>query len=224
MVFMTPLNNFSVNLQAAEQLLKMYAELRKSRGLGARGSLDKKNSDLTWLPRSSVVASISALDNYIHDVLYDRIPVALTGDTEISKSLAESMATLMPIKNDEQFRAARTLLKSHSTLEDLSQKLRSKKLQFESYQSPDKILAAYRLIGFDDVFEAASALWQGPDTSADSIKRELSKYAERRNKIAHEGDLEHKSGTPRPMRLDYASRCKQFVAILVGRLDQIVYP
>jgi hypothetical protein len=132
------------------------------------------------------------------------------------------MAAVRPIKTADDFRSARTLLASHNTLHELFLIFRKSKLEFASYQAPDKVIAAYSLIGLPDIFDRASGLWQGPDSSPQDIKERLARYVARRNKIAHEADLEQ-SGTPRPMRSIYASNCKSFIASLVSRLNSVVY-
>lgn len=200
----------------------MYSELRKSRGIGLRGSVGQQNQDLTWLPRSAVVAAVSALDSYVHDVLYDKIPLVLTSTYEIPTTLATAMASARPIKNADDFRSARKILASHNTLHELFVIFRETKLEFASYQAPDKIIAAYSLIGIPDIFEKVSALWQGPDSSPENIKESLARYIMRRNKIAHEADLEL-SGISRPMRSVYASSCQSFIENLVTRLDKSAY-
>ena len=219
---MTALSNFQTNIKACDQLLSMYSEIRKSRGIGLRGSVGQQNQDLIWLPRSAVVAAISSLDSYIHDVLYDQIPLVLSSPDEIPAALATAMASVRPIKNADDFRSARRLLASHNTLHELFMIFRRAKLEFASYQSPDKVIAAYSLIGLPDVFDKVSSLWQGPDSSSEDIKEHLARYVSRRNKIAHEADLEH-SGAPRPMRSVYASDCKSFIESLVTRLNRVVY-
>lgn len=219
---MTPLTNFEFNIKACDQLLAMYSELRRSRGIGSRGSVGQQNQDLIWLPRSAVVAAISALDSYVHDVIYEQIPIVLSSSSAIPDSLATAMALVLPIKKAEDFQSARTTLASHNTLHELFMTYRRTKLEFASYQAPDKIIAAYSLIGMSDIFNKVSALWQGPDSSPESIRETLAKYVIRRNKIAHEADLEI-SGIPRPMRSVYASSCQSFIDSLVARLDKAVY-
>jgi hypothetical protein len=220
---MTALANFEINIKACDQLLSMYSELRKLRKIGSRGSVGHQNQDLIWLPRSAVVAAISALDSYVHDVIYEQIPIVLASSNEISTSLATAMASVLPIKKAEDFQSARAVLLSHNTLHELFMRFRQAKLEFTSYQAPDKVIAAYSLIGIPDIFNRVSSAWQGPGSAAEDIRDTLAKYVTRRNKIAHEADLEH-SGSPRPMQSKYASECKSFIENLVTRLDRIVYP
>lgn len=213
--------DFQNSIAAADKLLAMYVELRRSRGLGQRGALSAANSDLLWLPRSAVVASLSALDAYIHSVVYDQLPHAL-GQAPIPQPLCEAMSSILPIKNAEGFRNAAPIIASVDSLAQLSSLIKEKTLVFVSYQAPEKIIAAYDLIGQANIFDRVSAIWPGPATSADDIKRSLANYVKRRNQIAHEGDLEH-GGNERPMQPIYAGGCKDFIVNLASRLNRVVY-
>lgn len=199
----------------------MYVELRSARGLGRRGRLNAANQDLLWMPRSAVVAAISAMDAYIHAVLEERIPLELAG-ANIPDALANAMADLLPIKNGNNFRTAYPILSSTNTAIVLTARLRDQSLQFLSYQAPEKIIAAYSLIGKPDVFDQVSDLWPGPGTTADEIKRRLANYVKRRNQIAHEGDYEI-GGAVRQMQPKYANDCTDFIINLTYRLDRVIY-
>lgn len=218
---MTIFGDFQNSIAAADKLLAMYSELRRLRGLGQRGALSAANNDLLWLPRSAVVASLSALDAYVHSVVYDRVPHALRL-SPIPQPLCEAMSSILPIKNAEGFRNAASIIASSDSLSELSSLLRDRTLAFVSYQAPEKIIAAYDLIGHNNVFDRVSAMWPGPATSADDIKRYLANYVKRRNQIAHEGDLEH-GGNERAMQPVYAHGCKDFVVNLASRLNRVVY-
>jgi hypothetical protein len=199
----------------------MYKELRGNRNLGQRGRLTPPNEDLLWLPRSAVVVSLSALDAYVHSVLKDRIPIALQ-DNPIPQSLCDAMANIVPIKNGEGFRDAFPIMSSSNICAELTQRLEDKTLSFLSYQAPEKVSAAYELIGQPNVFTSVSQYWPGPNTSADDIKRTLANYVKRRNQIAHEGDREA-SGSVRHMQPQYATQCAEFVENLVSKLNRVVY-
>jgi len=218
---MPALAQFRQSVSAADQLVGMYRELRKLRGLGARGRLDAANTDLLWLPRSAVVASISSLDAYVHHVLYDRIPPTLR-KPPIPESLATSLLDVFSVKNAGDLMEHLPLLSSTDSLTELFSMHKDNKLIFASYQAPQKIEGAYRLIGVENVFALVSAMWPGPASSTDDIKRTLSYYVRRRNQIAHEGDRES-HGAERPMQPEYASKCKDFVVSLVTRLHRVVY-
>lgn len=219
---MTALLQFAHNIDASDKLVAMYRQLRAFRNLGARGRLSAENQDLLWLPRSAVVAAISALDTYVHNVVKDRLPHLFAQGNVIPESLAEQLALMMPIKNANGFRLAVPLLLAHDTVAQLLMKLEDNYLLFQSFQAPEKIIEAYRLIGVNDVFERVSDLWPGPNTSPEDLKRRLAGYVRRRNQIAHEGDLEA-NGQQRPMQPEYAIQCQEYLASLVNRLNQVAY-
>ncbi len=218
---MTVHAQFLNNIEPADRYISMYRELRTSRGLGARGALSAANQDLLWLPRAAVVASVSALDSYMHSMLYERIPVILNSPN-VPDALCEALSSHISIKNAGGFRNALPLLKNHDTLGEIFAILKSETLSFLSYQAPDKIIAGFALIGEDQIFDRVSAMWPGPGTTADRIRRDLVNYVKRRNQIAHEADAEA-NGISRPMQPEYALGCKDFVVNLTLRLNRIAY-
>ena len=218
---MTAITHFQSSITAADQLVAMYSELRRTRGLGQRGRLNAENSDLLSLPRAAVVACISALDAYVHSVLYERIPLALRANP-VPLPLCEAMSAILPVKNGNNFRDALPVLLLQDSSAELCARLKEKTLVFLSYQAPEKIIAAYDLIGHESIFESVADMWQGPGTSAQEIKGSLAAYVKRRNQIAHEGDHEA-SGNPRSMQPVYASGCRDFTVGLVSRLNRVVY-
>lgn len=218
---MTTHAQFLSNISSADKYIAMYIELRRLRGLGARGALSTANTDLLWLPRAAVVASISALDSYMHSMLYERIPAVLKAPN-VPDALCEAMSSHITIKNSNGFKSAIPLLKNTNTLDELFKLLKDDTLSFLSYQAPDKIIAGFALIGETNIFERASAMWPGPGTTAENIKRDLVHYVRRRNQIAHEADAEA-DGAPRPMQPSYALGCKDFIVNLTYRLNRIVY-
>lgn len=219
---MPALDQFNVTIVAADSLVAMYRELRQSRHLGARGRLDAANADLLWLPRSAVVVSVSALDAYVHHVVEERVPHLLRGHQPPPDALCERLAGVLTIRNATNFRDALPILVANDTLDQIVARFRNQTLGFLAFQAPEKIEEAYRLIGRDQIFTEVAAIWQGPNTEPDDLKRRLAAYVRRRNQIAHEGDLEA-NGQPRPVQPEYAANCRAFIAGLVARLNQVVY-
>ena len=218
---MTAYTDFQHSIASATSLTSMYSEMRRHRGLGRRGRLGPGHEDLLWLPRSAVVASLSALDSYVHAVLYDRVPAALQGNP-IPDALCDAMAEIFSIRNGATFRGALPIILAGNVPAELTARLRNQTIAFLSYQAPEKVMSAYNMIGHPNVFDEVSALWPGPRTAADDLKRSLANYVKRRNQIAHEGDREA-NGTVRHMQPVYADYCAAFVEGLVSRLDRIIY-
>jgi len=219
---MSAYTDFQHSIAAARSLTSMYTELRHFRGLGPRGRLPPENEDLLWLPRSAIVAAISSLDEYVHAVLYERIPVVLKGNP-VPDALCDAMAKVIPIRNEASFRNALRIFSAGDVHAALTTRLRSETLSSATYQAPKRILAAYQMIGHLGIFDLVSAMWPGPRRSADDIKRSLANYVKRRNQIAHEGDREA-SGAVRHMQPKYANDCADFTENLVSRLNRVVYP
>lgn len=218
---MKPYEDFENSISSTRDLIEMYFELRKSRKLKRRGRLPPGNEDLFWLPRSAVVAAISSLDAYVHAVLYDRIPHALRSNP-IPDALCKKMAEIIPIKDANSFRQAFSLISGSNIYNELTEKIQEESLSSQSLQAPRKIIYAYELIGFSNIFTLVSQSWPGPATTDEDIKRFLVNYVNRRNQIVHEGDRE-RGGSVRPIQALYAQKCADFVENLAKRLNSIVY-
>lgn len=218
---MTAYTDFQHSITSTRNLTAMYSELRRSRGLGPRGRLPPGNEDLLWLPRSGVVAAISSLDAYVHAVVYDRIPHVLRHNP-IPDALCKEMSSVIPIRDGNSFGNAFPLISGKNIYDDLTAKLKTETLIFQSYQTPDKIIYAYSLIGHENIFGSVARIWPGPATSDADIKRQLANYVRRRNQIAHEGDREA-SGAIRHMQPIYAKKCADFIDNLVSRLERLIY-
>src|SRR5690554_5335020 len=122
---MTAHLHFQHSITAAQKLTEMYKELRRHRQLGQRGRLTPQNEDLLWLPRSAVVASLSALDAYIHTVLKEQIPHALRMEP-IPLPLCDAMASIIPIKSGANFRDAIPVISAANIYLELSERLNDK--------------------------------------------------------------------------------------------------
>ena len=137
--------------------------------------------------------------------------------------LADAMASIVPIKNGTSFREAFPIITAGNVGEVLASRLKDQTLAYLSYQAPEKIQAGFEMIGHGNIFQAVSALWPGPNSTADDLKRTLANYVKRRNQIAHEGDREA-TGAVRHIQPQYAQRVANFVEGLVLRLNRTVFP
>jgi hypothetical protein len=217
---MTPFQQFGRNVIGAEKYLDMYAELRQLKHLGTRGALDANNQYLLWLLRATVVSAVSALDAYIHDVLALHIPRVLSNAARpVSDPLAELVGRVISTKKTPDVQNMLRFVRSTTGSQDLATEIREKIARFESYQAPDKVVYAFRLIGVNDVLVDAADRWQGPGTDRANIATRLDRYVKRRNQIAHEADLDA-HGTHRAITPDYAWQCKEFIKDLVERMNR----
>ena len=74
-----------------------------------------------------MVACLSALDSYVHAVLYDRIP-SIMRQNSVPEPLCEELASIMLVKNGKSFRNALPLLRSHDSVAELVNRLKEEKL------------------------------------------------------------------------------------------------
>lgn len=221
----TPFQQFEINIESAKSYVKSYKELRSYKALGLRGALTQENQYLMWLPRASVVMSLSALDAYVHQVIFDQIPKILKSQqNNISQKLFELTSNIFA--NPKDFKGCKeyyhSILNSSHPHIEITNLVKPNLLQY-SYQRPEKILEAYKLINYENIFSDVSSIWQGDKTNEKDIKDKLEAYCKRRNQIAHEGDLEHTSSKPKPITFVFADNCIDFIENLVKRLDKIIY-
>ena len=134
--------------------------------------------DLSDILRASLVLAVSALDYYIHEVVRIGMleihrgqrpePPAFSG---FQISLGNARAGINAGQNID------------SWLEDEIRQRHS----YKSFQSPNAIADAVRLISDRKLWEEVSINMGRP---AKDIKKELSRIVDRRNKIAHEADID----------------------------------
>jgi hypothetical protein len=134
--------------------------------------------DLSDMLRAALVLAVSALDYYIHEVVRIGMleihrgqrpePPAFSG---FKISLGNARAGINAGQNID------------SWLEDEIRQSHS----YKSFQSPKAIADAVRLISDSKLWEEVSTNMSSP---AQDIKQQLSLIVDRRNKIAHEADID----------------------------------
>ncbi|WP_395665671.1 HEPN domain-containing protein [Methylocella sp.] len=163
---------------AIEQLKINISRVRHLGGLFDVFSLKTtKAIDATDILRAQYVLSVSALDQYIHEIT--RI-----GMLEIFDEIRPSC------KRFSNFRVSLEFLNNDKSGTPLRSRLEAEirnQHSYKSFQHPDKIADAVRL--FSDVsLWAAVAKRMGHNEK--DIKARMILIVERRNKIAHEADLD----------------------------------
>jgi hypothetical protein len=139
------------------------------------------------LLRAEWVARVSALDLYVHELFAQRIVMVFEGTIPRTNQFR---AFRLPLETMERIRAAPSNSASSSAL-DLEVR---EQLSIITYQDPDRIAEGVRLCSTVELWNAV-AVHQGatPQQKVDEakrIKQQLRAIVDRRNKIAHEGDLQ----------------------------------
>ena len=159
------------------------------------------------LYRVQIVMAISALDHFIHEFVLEEMLEIFRGTRAIT-----------PAFNKFQIPICLTM---NSILSDtvIVSQIRQKH-SWLSFQDPDKISDAIRLVSEKKVWEEISPRLM---LSAAEIKTKLKLIVDRRNKIAHESDLDPSyPGTKWPITIDEINQTVNFIEDLVEAIFDII--
>jgi len=162
------LASFAANLSRAKDLVRMHDHLA-SRTTSALDSTD--------VLRAALVLSVSALDHFIHELVRLGMLEVHQGRRPATRSFLAFPITL---------HATRTAIAVPATTSWLTDCIRDAH-GWQTFQRPDKIAEAIRLISEVSLWDAV-AIQLGADARA--VKADLLAIVERRNKIAHEADMD----------------------------------
>lgn len=136
-------------------------------------------SQLDEVLRAELVQIVSAFDTFIHDCVRIGIVSKFVSSGILSNSLKEYP---IPFKDFEAINALPNMNDKALYLDGVIKKVNSK----DSYQSPKSIESALGLIGVTNIWTKVAPNMK---MSAKDVKLELGNIVNRRNKIAHESDL-----------------------------------
>ena len=138
------------------------------------------------LLRASVVASISALDRYMHDiVLHHSWALLQRADADIPKELKKiaipittAKSIINKLKDDPKSRPG------HIAKKAIQERLH----RDYTFQKPGDILKASKMLGISNFWQSVADEMDGTPPKNDVIKQ-LREIAKRRNQIVHEADV-----------------------------------
>lgn len=134
--------------------------------------------DLSDILRAALVLSVSALDYYVHEVV-------LLGMLEIHRGSRSEPPAFCRFQIS--LGSARQGLSSASSLDYWLEDEIRQRHSLKSFQTPNNIADAIRLISDKKLWEEVGNIMGRP---AQDIKQQLSIIVDRRNKIAHEADID----------------------------------
>ncbi|AWY68333.1 hypothetical protein A8H36_25715 [Burkholderia thailandensis] len=173
------------------------------------------------LLRAEWVARVSALDLYVHELVAQRMLAVFDGS--LPKTPAYN-AFMLTSETTDRIRHAATPIVASAAF-DLEIR---RQLGFLSYQYPDKIADGIRMCSsaelWNDVAVHQGATQQNKVAQAKQIKRQLTSIVDRRNKIAHEGDLQPRALpiSPWPISQGDLTVVSSFIEKLVKSIDACV--
>ena len=194
---MLAIDSFRENISRARELGQLYSAL---------SAITTQALSTDDLLRSQMVMSVSAMDHYIHEVvrqgmvaIYEGIRPPVPGFSKFQVSLLEAKSSV-PASSSNWVDVA--IRQSHS---------------FLSFQHPDKLAEAIRLIHPDPIWPALEKKIGIP---ARDLKENLKLIVDRRNKIAHEADIDPSyPGMRWPISKHDASVSTDFLVNLVEALN-----
>ncbi len=164
--------------------------------------------DSTDLLRSQIVLSVSAVDFFVHEITVQGMLETLRGirpSTEAFHKYKLSAGLLLLSPYDLASAFEREIRERHSYL---------------SFQQPDKVADAIRLISPKPLWQELSALL---GRNEGELKNQLRLIVERRNQIAHEADVDPSYPAQRwPIRKSDTDDCVQFVCDLCEAINTVV--
>ena len=155
--------------------------IKRARYLGglnqALESLTTPLVDSSDILRSQIVLSVSALDHYIHEVVVEgmlEVYLGIRPTTPAYLKYQVSANTLM-------------LANTSTNIGAIFEEEIRQKHSFLSFQQPDKIADAIRLFSDCRLWEEVSSVM---GIAVTDIKTQIKLIVDRRNKIAHEADID----------------------------------
>lgn len=140
--------------------------------------------NLSDILRAALVLSVSALDYYVHEVVRLGMLEIHRGNRSEPTAFSRFQISLGSARQDLNIWLEDEIRQRHS---------------YKSFQQPDNIADAIRLISDKKLWQEVGILMGKP---AKEIKQQLSIIVDRRNKIAHEADIDPTLGLGNRWRID----------------------
>lgn len=188
--------------------------IERVRGLGglyiALSRLTTPVVDATDILRAQIVLTVSALDHYVHEI-------TRLGMIEVFNGLRPSTNAFRRFK--VTIDAAMIGLRTTGDSSWFEQEIRERH-GFFAFQHPDRIADAIRLFSPCDLWPSVAAKF---GLSVQDVKNRLQLIVDRRNKIAHEADLDPSyPGTRWPISHSDAENAAKFIEDLCEHIHSLV--
>lgn len=192
------LSRFEQNLGRASEMIDLEQSV---------GRITTSAVDLSDLLRSALVAGVSALDFFVHEYVREGMLNIYTGSRPPTDAYN---AFVVPMS------AVNIAISSPGNTVWFDEVVREAH-GWKSFQHPDKIKAAVRLISTKELWHEVS-----DELSSDvpTVKSELVAIVDRRNKIAHEADMDPTyPGTLWPINEPLVRHALAFLGAIARAID-----
>ena len=162
---------FEENLGRARDMRAMYLNLKLTLS---------QNFELSDILRASIVASVSSLDSFIHELSRLGIVEIYKGNRPKPIGYSKFMISIDHLQ----------IITSNPNSTDWLEAEIRKQHSWQTFQHPDKIADAIRLVSSKELWKDVG---ERLGIDATTLKQQLSLIVDRRNKIAHEADADPSS-------------------------------
>lgn len=203
---------FDSNVSQARALSTIYINLKEGVGIE-----DVYNNNLL---KAQLVNVVSALDMFVHSVVKKgviEIFKKTRRETPKFQSFVFQAKTILRLL--EVMTPGFIPSSSDDIPEVILEKELSDKLSFMSFQSPEKIVDALSLIWpephkMQSLADAMGIAGTNINDKANNMKQKLTTIIQRRNQIAHEGDIDPATQSVRAIELSDVTEATDFISCL----------
>ncbi len=201
--------NFDKTIARVDSLLEVHQELAKEKGRPPLWMSD--------ILRSAMVFILAAFDSYVHDVISENFYKVITKKKGLSlpKKLLDILRETVP------YEKSINLWFTSKQAQIICGSIRKRNSE-RSYMKPEKIEEGLSVLGIDNLWRDIARNF---GRRRDGLKTLVRGYAERRDKIAHEGDIikpSFSTGRLRGITRPYLEKCLKDIRKIVAIVDDIV--
>lgn len=194
------LNQFDKNLESIRVLGGIYDYLDSQIDI----------IDLSEILRAQYVLIVSALDYYIHEIVRDGMLEVIDGSRSNTRQFDEFQ---IPLSSVHQIINTSSSFQKRQIIDSAIRKVSIR----YTYQSPVKIELALKLINVTGIWgKVARQL----SMRAISIRTQLGLIISRRNKIAHEADINNLTGEKTPITKQDVDHTVTFISKIVNSIER----
>ena len=160
--------------------------IRSSVGIDRKHFADEFTGEIL---RSSIVAAISALDKYMHDIVVEKCWDLLNGpEKDIPKALANLKVPVLATKKALDKMRSNNSARPGSQIKLQIQEMLHREFTFQNVAGVEK---GAKILGVKDFWQkVADRMPDSPEKG--EVQKQLTKVVGRRNKIVHEADIVRK--------------------------------
>lgn len=198
------IETFKLNIESVKQLDIIYQYLEQN---------NIKSLDLSEILRAEIVLAVSALDNFISDVLHIGLVQTFEKNNPLTPAFSKfqvDMDTLVKILYEPSQREKSLILGEYIR----------KFNERNSYQKPDNIVNSLKLLGVSDLWNKLAVLLS--IKNPDDVRKELENIVTQRHKIAHEADFDYLTQRKRPRDKASTFQAIEFIENLCIAIHKIV--